>query len=180
MTRTGTTYGGSDYYRMQTPYGDLIAWSFGRDDEAGLTSVGFRTEHEHNRYDHQAPHGGWDGVAHDVTLHRVTYTAHDMARVDDAGHVASFSDASPLMRSDAPVGKTWPSSWSPAVTKWRETMTPVVEAFLASETGQTMLAQGHREANARAVTEAVERVDKARAELAEAEAALAKAQGTRV
>lgn len=140
------------YRKIPTPVGTLLAWS----NHAG--HVGIRTENEHGRYDHNAPIGGWDGVASSVTLSRVAYRVHWHYEVPSLDSL-NYDGANPLTRAEAfSLDNGTPN----AVREFHDVITPAVREFLATREGRQMLEDGQREHD-----------DNRRAELAKRETELA-------
>ncbi len=162
MTYEKTTYG-----RLPTPWGDLLVWCNGHDDEHGYT-VGLRTEWEHNRHGQQ-PEGGWDGMPETITIHRVAYGVNAFMTIADDGTVES-NDRSPLTRANGTAANSWPLASSPAVTKFWELVGPAVGAWAHTDKGRKIL-------RARAYASVHNDLEYVEAAIAEAEAKLVALRG---
>lgn len=129
------------YYPLATELGTLIIWANGTD-EHGRQSVGFRTEHDHNRHESNAPAGGWDGIAETVTINRVDYYAHGFARINTAGEVVQMNPhtfAGSLRRAEIFSNDKGSDS---ANAKFDAIMTDALTKWAQSDDGRRILREG--------------------------------------
>lgn len=128
------------YGIIETPLGNLLIWCNGEGPEG--IHLGYRTEADFNVRYMDRVLGDKSTLTEWVTLHRVDYHAHDHV-VIKAGQVVTRSDSSVLFRGLGYQGKDWwPSNHSPAATKFRETVEPVVIAWLETDEGEAIVRAG--------------------------------------
>lgn len=140
------TYISPTYARLETPLGALLMWSNGTstaDDGRTVDTLSLRTEGEHNRYEGNAPEGGWDGVAESVAINRVDWRLHTYVHLDpDTGEVLAFDPNTYGALNRADWKEPTYDSKSKAQRKMEDALRPAIEAFVRSDAGKALLRRG--------------------------------------